>query len=663
MRRAVPDVILRSLDSPGGDSLTMTTRSEPTDPAATARSATTAPAETGSSTSHVGEPAAPSTLQPGNGQVDNGHAANPDSFPPYIGSRDMPRWNGNELIDAPKFTWKNWAALIGPGLVVGGSAIGGGEWLKGPEVTARYGGALLWLATLSIVGQVIYNLEISRYALYTGEPIFTGKFRTLPGPRFWVFVYLVLDFGAVFPYLAANAATPLAAVILGEVPRPDIVAGHQTLLRGLGYAIFLGALVPLAFGGKVYNSLKVIMSFKIFVVLGFLAILAVCYSSAGTWREIGSGFLKFGSLPVVRGEDRNGNGLLDPGEDWDSDGNLDVVEERIKPTIDKNGDGVAESWPDANADGVPDKFVDVDGDGFRDGDNVDNVFTAWWQGRKRPPIDLSLIVAIGAMVAIAGSGGLSNTPISNYTRDQGWGMGWHVGAIPSVIGGHNLKLSHVGSVFRVNAETLPRWRRWYRHVLRDQLCVWMPACFIGLALPSMLSVEFLRRGTEAQEWTAAGMTSDAVAQRVTSISGGGLGSFCWFMTLFCGFLVLSTSMASSADGLVRRWVDVFWTASGRLRKLEPHRIRYVYFAVLTAFALFGLVMLSVAKPKQLVDYAALILNFALGFSCWHTLGVNLILLPRELRPGWFARCGLLLAGLFFNVMATVATLQAFGRLG
>ncbi|MGE0536871.1 MAG: Nramp family divalent metal transporter [Pirellulales bacterium] len=592
----------------------------------------------------------------------NGQAKSGDDFPPYIGSRRMPRWNGAELIEAPKFTWKNWAALIGPGLVVGGSAIGGGEWLKGPEVTARYGGALLWLASLSILGQVIYNLEISRYALYTGEPIFTGKFRTLPGPQFWLFVYLVLDFGAVFPYLAANAATPLAAVILGEIPRPNEIIGHQYMLKGLGYAIFLGALVPLAFGGKVYNSLKVIMSFKIVFVLGFLALLAVFYSGLGTWREIGSGFFRFGTLPVERGEDLNGNGVLDPGEDWDSDGHLDVVE-RVPPSVDSNGDGVNDTWPDHNGDGRPDDWVDLDGDGYRDGDNVDNVFTSWWHGRERPPIDLSLIVAISAMVAIAGSGGLSNTPISNYTRDQGWGMGWHVGAIPSVIGGHHLKLSHVGSVFRVNAETLPRWRRWYRHVMRDQLAVWMPACFVGLALPSMLSVEFLRRGTEAQEWTAAGMTSDAVAERVTGISGVGLGQICWYTTLFCGFLVLSTSMASSADGLVRRWVDVFWTASGRLRKLEPHRIRIVYFAVLTAFALFGLVMLSVGKPKQLVDYAGLILNYALGFSCWHTLAVNLILLPRELRPGWFARCGLLLAGLFFNVMATVASLQAFGLLG
>ena len=82
---------------------------------------------------------------------------------------------------------------------------------------------------------------------------------------------------------------------------------------------------------------------------------------------------------------------------------------------------------------------------------------------------------------------LSNAPISNYTRDQGWGMGHHVGAIPSVIGGHNIELSHVGMVFESTHEVLPRWRRWYKHVLRDQLVVWMPACFLGMALPSMLS--------------------------------------------------------------------------------------------------------------------------------------------------------------------------------
>jgi hypothetical protein len=576
---------------------------------------------------------------------------------PHPGSAKMPRWNTAELIAPPRFTWKNWAALIGPGLVMGGSAIGGGEWLVGPIVTAKYGGALFWFATISILSQVIYNLEISRYTLYTGEPIFTGKFRTLPGPTFWLFIYLLLDFGAIFPYLAANAATPLAALILREQPQPNINEAHQTLLRGLSYGVFLCALMPMIFGGKIYNALKWIMSVKIFFVLGFLLVVGTFYTSAGTWGEILTGFFKFGSVPVERGEDLNGNGRLDPGEDWDGDGHLDVVEPRLEPTIDADGDGIPETFADIDGDGVGDKFIDLDGDGYRDGDGVENVFVQLYRYGRLPDIDYSLIAFISALAAIAGSGGLSNTPISNYTRDQGWGMGYHVGAIPSVIGGQQIKLSHVGSVFQVTSQSVARFRSWYRHVMRDQLVVWMPACFLGLALPSILSVEFLRRGTEADEWTAAGMTADGVYQRVTDISGQNLGSVFWFLTLFCGFMVLAPSMAASADGLVRRWVDVFWTSSAALRKLDPANIRTVYFRVLSCFAVFGMIMLSLNKPDQLIKYATLVMNFALGFSCWHSLAVNLILLPRELRPNWGIRILMVLAGAFFITLGTLASMK------
>ena len=130
----------------------------------------------------------------------------------------MPPWDLGELPEAPRLTLRSWTLLIGPGLVAAGAAIGGGEWLAGPLTTARYGGAILWLSTVSILCQVVYNLEINRYTLYSGEPIFTGKFRLLPGPIFWLILYVFLDFGSVFPYLVANAATPLGAVILGEIP-------------------------------------------------------------------------------------------------------------------------------------------------------------------------------------------------------------------------------------------------------------------------------------------------------------------------------------------------------------------------------------------------------------------------------------------------------------
>jgi hypothetical protein len=541
---------------------------------------------------------------------------------PHPGAQSMPRWNVGDLPEAPIFEWKNLWHFLGPGLLMGGAAIGGGEWLTGPIVSAKYGGGLLWLATLSILGQVIYNIEISRYTLYTGEPIFTGKFRTLPGPRFWVVIYLLLDFGTVFPYLAASAATPLLAIYLGKTPDPNNVAWQGTVLKVLALGIFLLSFIPLIFGGKIYNSLKAVMSFKIVTVMGFLLIVAFGYSHLPTWIEIFSGFFKFGNIPTGKGSE------------------------------------------------------------------LQNVFTALFSGQSIPMVDLSMVAYLSALVAISGQGGLSNTPISNYTRDQGWGMGSHVGAIPSLVGGHDLQLSHVGTVFIPDAESLPRWKRWYRHVLRDQLIVWMPACFFGLALPTMLSVEFLDRGTELKDdWAASVMTADKVeaAVRGEPTAGSGvskedraavsaattpssfkasLGRAFWFTTLFCGFLVLAPSMASTIDGFVRRWVDVFWTASRRLQQLDPAKIKNVYFGVLICYAIFGIVMLTVVpKPTNLLKIATSIYNFALGFSCWHVVVINSTLLPKPLRPGVTTRVILALVGVFFWSVATVAAYKVAQDLG
>ena len=180
---------------------------------------------------------------------------------------------------------------------MGGSAIGGGEWLMGPAVTARYGGALMWLATLSILGQVIYNLEISRYTLYSGEPIFTGKFRMLPGPRFWLTAYLILDFGSVFPYLAANAATPLAAVILGKIPdgtetgprcislaANGLTPGHADAGAGLWH--LSGVAIAADIRREDLQRVKAVMTFKIVTVFGFLTFLAIFFSTMSTcWRS------------------------------------------------------------------------------------------------------------------------------------------------------------------------------------------------------------------------------------------------------------------------------------------------------------------------------------------------------------------------------------------
>ena len=213
-------------------------------------------------------------------------------------------WQVGDLVPPPVLDWRHWAELIGPGVLVAGSAVGAGEWLFGPAVTAQYGGTFLWLATFSIVLQVVYNLEVMRYALYCGEPIFIGFFRTRPGPRFWLFCYMTLFLAHIWPFMASNAAVPLASAMIGHLPGGGVmrVAGftvsENRLVRVLGYVVFYVAFVPLIFGGKIASMLERLMVVKLVVVFGFLLFVGLFMVSARNFYEIVSGFFRVGSVAI-----------------------------------------------------------------------------------------------------------------------------------------------------------------------------------------------------------------------------------------------------------------------------------------------------------------------------------------------------------------------------
>ena len=174
------------------------------------------------------------------------------------------------------------------------------------------------------------------------------------------------------------------------------------------------------------------------------------------------------------------------------------------------------------------------------------------QTGRLPSLDWAMIVAF---IGIAGAGGLSNTLFSNYARDKGWGMGARVGAIPSAIGGRTIGLSHVGCAFVPEGDNLARWRVWMRHIQRDQ-GIWVFASILGMALPCMMSLEFIRNATVSGDRVAA-MTAEGIADRYPSF-----GWIFWMTTLSCGFLVLAPGQVSVGDQIARRWTDMIWTASG-----------------------------------------------------------------------------------------------------
>jgi hypothetical protein len=155
--------------------------------------------------------------------------------------------------------------------------------------------------------------------------------------------------------------------------------------------------------------------------------------------------------------------------------------------------------------------------------------------------------------------------------------------------------------------------------------------------------------------------------------------------LFCGFLVLITSQTTTMDGFTRRWVDVTWTAAPpffdrmafrwiknrwlgvtwtavpAIDKRPTDSVKYIYFGVLVTLTFFGLIVIWLTnKPGMVFKVATTGYNFAFAFSAWHTLFVNTILLPKELRPGWPQRIGLVLAGMFFLTLGIMAALKLAG---
>jgi hypothetical protein len=351
----------------------------------------------------------------------------------------------------------------------------------------------------------------------------------------------------------------------------------------LGFVIYLLALLPLIFGGKVYTSLERLMAGKVVLVLGYLLFLGIFFVSWSTWVEVFAGFAFIG----------------------------------------KGADGSWGFLPD-----IP--WTQLDWESFR-------------ELMEKP--DWALL---GAFAAIAGVGGLNNSQLSAYARDKGWGMGAKVGAIPSMIGGRGITLSHTGKVFPITPENMQKWKGWLRFIRRDQLVIWMVGCFLGMAIPSLLSLQYLR-GVEVPPNEVPAKTAQALTQST------GIAAF-WFLTLLCGFLVLGPTQTAQSDGLLRRWTDALWTGNRRLHHLEGHAVKYVYYALLAIYVVWGLIVMMWLGEYQLlmVKVNSVPLNLALGLSSWHTLAVNSIFLPKELRPGLGMRIGLVLCGLFFVTVACLA---------
>lgn len=628
---------------------------------------------------------------------------------PTVAAGALAPWEIDNLPEPPRSGRTLWLGLIGPGVVLAGTSIGTGEWLFGPVVSAQYGASLFWLAMISIVLQGFANLMFMRYAIYCGEPMNVGILRTWPGPMAWIAFFALLDVASFFPYNASNAAVPLATGILGRLPDTIGNPDDKLLVRGLGITIFLLCFVPLIFGGTVYRMLEKIMATKLVVVLGYLSIIALTMVSAPVFWDVCTGFFAFGTVPlrpdtlivdrhfsvrkivgdaeffakgtwerkddsitgelqVIRGNTKSKFNLANSDKLSDEESQFrDAILARTKVFIRSKrflieystgtevwtaeGDvvdnhtfqpsritvlGTGQSTVYSTLDQVPDSQRSrLKNHLQHEGLAYVNAFNYVSEHGRLPPLDWSMVVAF---VAIAGAGGLTNTMFSNYARDKGWGMGCHVGAIPSACGGITVSLSHTGKVFSLDSENRFKWLGWMQHIRRDQ-AIWIAASVIGMALPCMMSLEFIRNASVVGD-RAAAMSAEGIAGRYPSYA-----SLFWYLTLICGFLVLTPGQVSTGDQIARRWTDMLWNASSRVRRTGE--VRYVYYGIMSIYATGGLVILILFPAVAIAKFAAVLQNIALGSTSLLALYVNRKLLPKEIQPGWFHQIGIVLCGVFF----------------
>ena len=199
-------------------------------------------------------------------------------------------WAPAELPPPPTPRGLGWLAVVGPGVIVLGLSIGSGEFLLGPAAFVRYGLALLWVTAAAVLLQTVFNTELMRYTLATGEPVATGFMRTPPSSAFWAWTYAILIVLQVgWPAWAANAAKAVFFLVARRLDGPADAA----VVHAIGVGTFLACVLVLLVGRRIERTLEILNWILVTCILGGFLALALAFAAPETWAAAGAGLVAY----------------------------------------------------------------------------------------------------------------------------------------------------------------------------------------------------------------------------------------------------------------------------------------------------------------------------------------------------------------------------------
>jgi hypothetical protein len=473
-------------------------------------------------------------------------------------------WSRAELPAPPSPKGFGWLGVVGPGIIVLGVSIGSGEFLLGPAMFVRNGLSVLWVTVVAIIFQTIFNLELMRYTVATGEPVFTGFMRTRPSSTLWAWFYAVLYFLQVgWPAWAGTAAGAIYYLVQRRMATP--ADANTVYLIAIG--TFLGCLAILLIGRRVERTLETLNWILVVTGLGSFLALAFLFVPGSTWLGAAAGLAGY-SL------DRGAFYFLPDGANF---------------------------------------FL------------------------------------LGALVAYSGCGGVVNITLSNWARDKGYGMGQRAGYIPAAFGGQKVNLAHSGFMFQPDTRSMERWRGWWRIVRADQVGIFFVGAILGMTLPALLYVTFLPGGTDLQGLGIAAALATSVGERI--------GPLMAIYVAFLGAWILFKTQLDNLEAMARSITDILWTGSVRVRAWRGGDVRAVYYSVLAAIVLWGVLALRLAQPFILLQIGANVAGFVFIVASIHLLYINTRLLPVELRPPLWRRVALVAMCVFYSIFLGLSILS------
>ncbi len=476
-------------------------------------------------------------------------------------NNELAPWQKADLPEPPMPRGLSWIGVCGPGVIVLGLSIGSGEFLLGPAIFVKHGLSLLWVTLVAVFFQTVFNTELMRYTVATGEPVVTGFMRTRPGKTFWAWFYAVLYFLQIgWPAWAATAAGAIFFLFAGRLATPPADATNIYLI---GIVTFLACVGVLLVGKRIARTLEVLNWVLIACILGSFLVLGIIYVPIGTWFSALAGFTGFDTAH-----------------------------------------GAFNFLPD----------------------HLD-------------------ILLLGALVGYSGGGGVLNLTLSNWARDKGYGMGSRVGHIAGAVHGEKVHLADTGFMFEPDAANQARWRGWWRIVRVDQWGIFFVGALLGMMLPALLYVTFVASGTDIK-----GLAISAVlAQTIGAAAGPWLG----VGVAFLGVWILFKTQLDCVEGMTRSITDILWTGSARVRTWRGGDVRAVYYTVLAAVVVWGIIALKLAAPVMLLQIGANIAGVVFIIASIHVLYLNTRILPVELRPPMWRRVALVCMALFYGFFVTL----------